>query len=211
MRPLGFFVADKNMEASLRGLFSRSEWHQSIGCTRVDVMPSDVRVASGYADPGLYAHAAELLRSESGIYERIVVMVDAEWEGSPGPLLIKERIRDHIVKAGWHAESGLALVIDPEVDVWLWTRTDHTARALGWPDWRTLKSALEAKSLWLPTSKKPTRPKEAAEWALREKKQARSSIVYQRFASSVGLGRCTDPSFLELRAALQKWFPVESN
>lgn len=209
MRPLGFLVADKNMEASLRGLFGRSGWHQSVGCGFVDIAPSDVRVASGLADPGLYAHGAELLRAQAGIYERIVVMVDAEWEGSPGAIRIKERIRDHILNAGWPADSGLALVVEPEVDVWLWTRTDHTARALGWADWRTLEAALEARSLWLPTSTKPLRPKEAAEWALREKKKARSSIVYERFASNVGLGRCIDPAFLELRATLRKWFPQE--
>jgi hypothetical protein len=209
MRPLKFMVADKNMEACLHGLFDRPGWHESMGCARIDVVPGDVYVAAGHADSGLYAHGSELLRQLADTCEHMVVMVDAEWEGSPGVAVIEARMRAHLAKAGWPDERGLALVFDPEVDTWLWTRTDHTARALGWPNWSTLEPALVAENLWLPGAPKPPRPKEAATWALRREKRARSSNVYKRVASTVGLGRCTDPAFVALRGALQAWFPLE--
>ncbi len=104
---------------------------------------------------------------------------------------------------------GLALVLDPEVDVWLWTRTDHTARALGWPSWQTLQDVLERDQAWPEGEAKPPRPKETAEWALRQQRKPRSSTVYRQVAQTVGLGRCADPALQALRQTLQRWFPQE--
>ncbi|MCK6575631.1 hypothetical protein L6V77_31640 [Myxococcota bacterium] len=211
MRPLGFMVADKNMEASLLGLFGRDDWHRSMDCAPVDVVQDDVHVASGQADCGLYTRGNELLRPLAGQYEHMVIMVDAEWEGSPGAVLIRKQMAKHLISAGWANDRGLALVFEPEVDVWLWTRTDHTARALGWPNWSALEAALDADARWSASEAKPRRPKELAEWALRHQRKARSSLVYRRVAENVGLGRCTDPAFQRLRDALQRWFPPRSS
>jgi hypothetical protein len=207
MRPLGFMVADKNMEACVHGLLSRSEWQKSIGCSLVDVAPQDVHVAAGHADPGLYSRGRDLLRPHAGSYEHMVVMVDAEWAGSPDPRSVQMRMREHLNGAGWSDDRSLALVFEPEVDLWLWTKTDHTARALGWPAWSQLDAALAAAGHWPPDAPKPPRPKEAAEWALRRQRKPRSSSVYRDVTANVGLGRCTDASYVALRNALQTWFP----
>lgn len=209
MRTLGFLVADKNMEACLQGLFSRAGWHRSIGCAPVDVAEQDVHVAAGHADPGLYAHGGELLRPFRDKYAHMVVMVDAEWQGSPGPRAIATRLEAHLQSAGWAATHGLALVLDPEVDTWLWARGDHTARAMGWESWNQLHAALTVQKLWPADALKPPRPKEAAEWALRQRRKARSSLVYRRIAESVGLGHCVEPGFASFRKTLKIWFPAE--
>jgi len=209
MRDLGFLVADKNMEACLHGLFGRDGWRRSIRCGRVDVASTDVHVAAGHNDPGLYARGDELLRPFVGKYLHMVIMVDAEWEGSPGAQVIRARVDRHLTAAGWSDRKGLALVLEPEVDVWLWTRTDHTAKALGWERWSELDGPLATQALWAQGQAKPPRPKEAAEWALRQRRKPRSSLVYRRLAESVGLGRCTDEAFLTLKNALCRWFPLE--
>lgn len=208
MRDLGFLVADKNMEACLRGLFQRSGWWLSIGCAEVDIDKQDIHVAAGQADPGLFTRGNELLRQFTTTYAHMVVMVDAEWEGSPGADKIQSRIRAHLIDAGWSGEDGLVLVFHPEVDVWLWTKTDHTARALGWLDWIELERALGVQNWWPKDKPKPPRPKEAAEWALLQKRKARSAAVYQRIASTVGVKRCTEPAFTMLCEALRAWFPM---
>lgn len=208
MRPLGFLVADKNMEACLLGLFQRDRWWRSVGCAQVDLSQRDIHVAAGSADPGLYSRGAELLRPFSDMYDRMVVMVDAEWSGSPGLQAIQERMRAHLEAAGWRADRALALVFEPEVDLWLWTKTDHTAQALGWPSWRALAPALDTHHWWPAGEPKPPRPKEAAEWALSQKRRPRSSAIYQRITSAIGLKHCVEPAFLSLREALRTWFPV---
>ncbi|MDX9723313.1 MAG: hypothetical protein RBU37_21355 [Myxococcota bacterium] len=209
MRALGFLVADKNMEACLHGLLGRDGWHQSLGCAPVDVGERDVFVAAGHSDPGLYAHGAELLRPFQGSYEHMVVMIDAEWSGSPGVDDIQRNISSHLSRAGWSGGRGLALVLNPEVDVWLWTRTEHTARCLGWRSWSSLCAALEDAGWWTAEQSKPPRPKEAAEWALRKVREPRSSRIYRRLAETVGLSRCNDPAFVALRDAFRRWFPPD--
>ncbi|TVQ95354.1 MAG: hypothetical protein EA398_17865 [Deltaproteobacteria bacterium] len=207
MRELGFLVADSNMAHSLHGLFGRDGWHLSVGCAAVEVGREDVHTAAGQCDPGLFVRAGELLRPFSARYRRMVVMVDAEWEGSPGAEAIRLRLRKHLEAAGWKEGTGLGLVLDPEVDAWLWTRTDHTARALGWSDWSTLEPALVEGGLWSAEQPKPPRPKEAAEWALRKSRKPRSSMIYEQVAGAVSLQRCGDPALAALRDALRRWFP----
>lgn len=208
MRDLGFLVADKNIEACLHGLLEREDWHLSIGCAPVDVALDDVKVAAGQNDPGLYTRGADLLSPFSKRYRRMVVMLDSEWDGSPGPEGIEAQIKGHLSAAGWSHGTSLAVVLTPEVDVWLWTRTDHTARALGWARWSALQAPLATEGWWVAEQPKPNRPKEAAEWALRKVRKPRSSFVYKQLARTVGLGRCTDAAFITLRDTLRAWFPA---
>ncbi len=211
MNPLLFLVADKNMEHALLGFFERDCWWKAAGCGRIDIDPRrDIIVAAGQCDPGLYARARELLRPFRETHEHVVVMIDAAWDGSPGASSIRSAVSTHIETAGWSKDAGLALVLDPEVDCWLWSPTPHTATTLGWRTWEELKTALEDRSLLDPGRTKPAAPKEAAEWALRQKRRPRSSALYKRVASQVSLRRCEDPALQELVAALQSWFPPQS-
>lgn len=208
MRPLLFLVADKNMEHALRGFFERDGWHRAVPCEHFEFDANrDIRVAAGQNDSGLYTRANELLRPFHGRYERVVVMIDAKWDGSPGVERIRQRIQEHLTNAGWVDVDSLALVFDPEVDVWLWSDSPHVPKAMGWADWGALRRALEKERFLAKGAVKPQRPKEAAEWALRKKRKPRSSAVYRKIAAAVSLSRCRDPSLRELLDALSRWFP----
>ncbi len=80
------------------------------------------------------------------------------------------------------------------------------------PGWQpgTLTPWLVQQGYLLPGQAKPLRPKEAVEHAMNHKRQPRSSSVYRQLSRSVGLSRCTDPAFTELKSTLQQWFPVEA-
>ena len=212
MRDLLFYVADGNMKEAIRGFMERDALQQRVGCGPIDFdARRDIKVAKGQNDPGVYTRGAELLRPFSGEYRHAVVIVDEEWEGSPGAAAIRGRVDGHLRAVGWDA-SGLALVVCPEADVWLWTDTDHTAQALGWASWTELSAALR-QAEWLADGEvKPVRPKEAAEWALFEGPQdiKRSSALYRRVTSKVSTRRCTDGSVEALLATLQTWFPAEA-
>lgn len=212
MRDLLFRPADSNMAEAIRGLLEREQVHQVIGCRPFDFdARRDIRVATGANDPGLFTRAADLLRPFRGEYRHVVVIVDEEWQGSPGAAAIHQRLEAHLTDAGWPPPDGLALVVRPEVDVWLWSDSPHSANALGWPSWNELRPALEGQGWMGEDDVKPSRPKEAAEWALRHGagNVKRSSALYRKVAGKVSVRRCEDSALDTLLDALRRWFPEE--
>jgi hypothetical protein len=207
-----FLVADKNMAESVGGLLEREQIHRIVGCGtfRFDAR-RDIKVAAGQNDPGLYVRANELLRPLAPDYQHSVVIVDEEWDGSPGAESIERRLREHLDDAGWSAANSLALVVRPEADVWLWSDSPHSANALGWASWDALRPALEGHGLLAVGRMKPERPKEAAEWALRNcgHKAPRSAALYRQVSSRASIHRCEDYALARLLNALRAWFPAE--
>ncbi len=211
MNDLLFLVADKNMAEAVAGLLERDQVHRVIGCRPFGFdSRRDIKVAAGQNDPGLYVRANELLRPLAPDYRRAVVIVDEEWEGSPGADVIEQQLRVHLADAGWSSDAALALVVRPEADVWLWSESPHSATALGWPSWTELRPALEGAGWIAPGQTKPERPKEAAEWALRHcgRRAPRSAALYRQVASKVSVKGCQDIALAQLLKALRAWFPA---
>lgn len=212
MNDLLFFVADKNMAEAVGGLLERDQIHRIVGCRsfKFDAR-RDIKIAAGQNDPGLYVRANELLRPLVPDYEHAVIIVDEEWEGSPGADEIARRLRAHLDDAGWSEANSLGLVVRPEADVWLWSDSPHSATALGWASWDVLRPALEKQGLLAADRAKPERPKEAAEWALRNcgHKAPRSAALYRQISSHVAIERCEDDALTRLLNALRAWFPAE--
>ena len=82
----------------------------------------------------------------------------------------------------------------------------QTLRYKGQPPLRQL---LADNGWWPLGAAKPPRPKEAAQWVLRQTRQPRSSAIYQQLAVQVSTKGCTDAAFGELNATLQAWYPQE--
>lgn len=212
MNDLLFFVADKNMAEAVGGLLERDQVHRIIGCApfRFDAR-RDIRVAAGQNDPGLYVRANELLRPLAADYAHAVLIVDEEWEGSPGAGEIERALRIHLDDVGWSTANSLGLVVQPEADVWLWSDSPHSATALGWTSWDVLRPRLEQEGLLNSRRCKPERPKEAAEWALRhgEHRRPRSAALYREVSSRVSIARCEDDALARMLTSLRSWFPAE--
>jgi hypothetical protein len=213
MKDLLVYVADGNMAAAVSGLLNRSSIHQAIGCAQFSFdSRSDIKTAAGLNDPGVYTRADELMRPFAREYRHAVVIVDEEWTGSPGAQAIEQQLRSHLERAGWPPEQGLVLVVSPEADVWLWSDSPHSATALGWESWDSLRQALESSGYLLAGQPKPTRPKEAAEWAARNgpKHVQRSSRRYSEVSSKISVRRCQEPAFQAFLNQLRIWFPQEA-
>ena len=136
-------------------------------------------------------------------------MLDCEWEGSPGKAAIEAHITERLVDSGWAAESVKVIAIDPELENWLWQDKPQVAEALRYTGQPPLRQLLADKGLWPLDAVKPPRPKEAAQWVLRQTRQPRSSAIYQQLAVQVSTKGCTDAAFGELNATLQAWYPQE--
>lgn len=212
MRDLLVYVADGNMAEAVGGLLDRNQAHLAIGCGPfLFDSRTDIKVAKGQNDPGVYTRADALMQPYAKEYTHAVVIVDEEWDGSPGASAIAKRLCEHLINAGWPADRALALVVSPEADVWLWSDSPHTAAALGWESWDALRPALEQQGLLEPNQSKPSRPKEAADWALRQgpKRIPRSSKLYRQVSGKVSVHRCEDTALNEFINQLRNWFPVE--
>lgn len=109
-RDVIFLLADGGMEQVVRGFLGREQCHRSLGCAKFSFDPDlDLRVAPT-KDPGVYGTAHELLQPYEHSHQRAVVIVDADWAGSPGAPTIREHISERL-SGRW--EEFAVIVIEP--------------------------------------------------------------------------------------------------
>ena len=121
--------------------------------------------------------------------------------------IIQNEVEQKLYDDGWTDRSKV-IVIDPELEAWVWNESPHTARVLGWKEgYSKLQVWLRGQGLWPADDLKPPDPKQAFRRALKVKGRQRSSSLFVKLADSVGLGKCQDPAFMELKSTLLKWFP----
>lgn len=210
MRDCIFLLADTNMHAAFEGFFSRPGFHKSLGCGEFDFDPRlDIKVAAGDNDSGLYTRGHELLRTFHQTYRRAVMVLDAEWEGSPSAEAIKEHITRQIQTTEWENGTFRVIVIDPELENWIWQRNDHVARGLGFDSMQVLMEDPDIQRAWPKDSPKPNQPKDILELLLRKRRIPRSSAIYRKITSQVSVRNCQDTAFQELTCTLRTWFPSE--
>ncbi len=209
MRDCIFLLADSNMEAAFKGFLCRDQFHRSLQCGAFDFNPGkDLKVASGDNDPGLYTRGHELLKPFIQTHSHAILVLDSEWDGSPGAEAIDAYISKNLYQSGWAEDNCKVIVIDPELENWIWQRNDNVARHLGLGSASNFPNAI-ADDVWPVGQTKPDHPKETLEAVLRTNRIPRSSSIYQNITSRVSVSRCEDQSFLLLRSTLQTWFPVE--
>jgi hypothetical protein len=193
-------VADKNMEAAFKGLLSRPQ------AFNVRPFTFDVFVHP-YRDPGCRLEGANFLRHFHRQYQYGLIVYDREGSGSHESRERLEKLGEiNLQQFSWE-DRGKVIVIDPELEVWVWSRSPHIANALGWSEGESsLRNWLVQNGLAQDENAKPNRPKEAMEAALRQVKKPRSSSIYQQIAERVSLQGHTEPAFLKLKTLLSSWF-----
>lgn len=211
-RPCVILVADSNMAATFRGYFKRDSWYLSLGCAPFDIntdVGADLLVDEGGNDPGVYTKGHELLRPYQGSHHRALVVLDCEWDGSPGKSAIIAHITANLVASGWAEDAVKVIAIDPELENWLWQDKPQVSDVLRYRGEKSLRQHLADSGRWPADAAKPPRPKEAAEWVLKQTRQPRSSAIYQKLAEHISIKGCTDAAFVEMHSALIEWFPLE--
>jgi phenylpyruvate tautomerase PptA (4-oxalocrotonate tautomerase family) len=205
-------VADSNMAAIFRGYFNREGWQLSLGCAPFEIntdVGADLLVDEGGNDPGVYTKGHELLRPFQGSHHHALVVLDCEWDGSPGKEAIVARITANLVASGWAEDAVKVIAIEPELENWLWQDKPHVANVLRYKGDKSLRQHLADSGLWPADAAKPPRPKEAAEWVLKQTRQPRSSAIYFKLAEHISIKGCTDAAFAEMHTVFLTWFPLE--
>src|SRR5262249_54892756 len=89
--------------------------------------------------------------------------LDHAWDGSPDVELLEQTIKSNMLSSGWRTDRVVVIVIDPELEAWLWQDSPHVATALRFTQHPSLRQGLEAQGLWDATAAKPSDPKRAVE------------------------------------------------
>lgn len=199
-------TADKNMKYAVEGLLNRPE------ALKIRPVRWSVYIHPE-SDPGCLLRSDTFLRSFVNRYSHAIVMFDREGSGCQSKARreeLEEEVACSLARNGWQ-ERASAIVIDPELENWVFSDSPEVDAAIGWKsDYPSLRGWLKEKGFYKPGRAKPFPPKEALEAALRYARMPRSSYIYGRLAERVGLGRCTDRAFQKLKETLQSWFPVHS-
>jgi hypothetical protein len=199
-RDLIVVVPDKHTEQALTAILARPH---ALGIRPIRYA---VRVHP-HRDPGCYGTAHELVSTFAHEAEHALVVFDRAWDGAPSNdrVVLQGHVEEQL-RADW-GERGACVVIDPELEVWVWSTSPHVADALGWrgrqPD---LRSWLQQSGLWPADLAKPTDPKEAFLQAVRHVRVPPSAAQFRQLGETVGLRGCVDPAFNDLLAVLRRWF-----
>ena len=202
-RDLFVLVADLELSNALDGLLSRPA---SLPIRKVafDIERHPNR------DSGCRSDAVEYLRPYRNRYRRALIVFDRHGCGSGMPREDVERnIEQRLGRNGWDGRAKV-IVIDPELEVWVWGDSPVVARVLGWGDeHRELRRWLNSQGLWLAGHPKPADPKKAMQEAMRYKRSKQSARRFSELARAVDFDGCQDPAFLKLKQTLRAWFPAD--
>jgi hypothetical protein len=200
MKDLVLLVADKNAHFALNGALGRPE---TLGIRPIEF---EFRVHPG-RDGGTRKTGPEMLALERRRFNHALLVLDFEGCGTDSPdALALEAQLDGRMNGSWK-NQGKAIVIEPELDVWVWGSDNAVEVAIEWPLGKSLRDWLRDQGFAFNENEKPVRPKEALETALRVPAFPRSSALYQHIASRISLPRCKDAAFIRLRNQLLAWFP----
>ncbi len=194
-------VADKNTSSALEGILKRP---MSLGIREIRF---EIHVHPE-SDPGCLKRSTDLLRLFAKTCEHGLVVFDRDGCGKEGKTRsdLEQEVQGNLARNGWNDRAEV-IVIDPELETWVWSDSPHVSGELGWKeDAPPLRAWLHQQGyLANEAEAKPTRPKEAMEAILRKTKTPRSSAIYNSLASKVSFDHCQDPAFQKLKTTLRAW------
>ena len=202
-RDLIVLVADKDQQSLVTSVLSRPD---SLG---IKPIAFDTKYNPTH-DAGTRTQHYEILRSFLRTHEYALVLFDREGCGveSRSAEEIEENVVDELSACGWRGRCK-AIVIDPEVEIWIWSDSPHVDKCLGWHGRDpSLRTWLRERGEWVVDQKKPLDPKKAYLDALRQVRKSNSSSIFSEVGRKVSLSRCSDPSFMRFKNALRTWFPA---
>jgi len=187
------------MEFALRGALSR---HHALGINPVTV---DFRQHPN-RDGGARTTGPEILALEADRFRHALLVLDHEGSGSSETAVELEKALDKELEATW-GDRAKAIVIEPELDTWMWGSDNLLRQLLNWPFNESIREWLKNKGFEFAPDNKPERPKEAMEAVFPVCRMPRSASNYQRIAERISLSRCSDEAFNRLQGRLREWFP----
>jgi len=213
-RKVVFLVPCNAINMSVTGFFERENMHQEIECDMFDFEPArDIKKIPRGNDYGVWKEAHNYLQSLTGLYEKAVVLVDAQFPGSPGAEAVKADIENNMLSVGWDENDFIVCVFDPELEALMWQEDNallteiikFNAHNEGLNQWLIDNHWVQGGGML------PDKPKEALEDAIklnRAGKNIRLTVVCKKYAKQAEFADCVHVCFTSLIQQFRQWFPV---
>lgn len=212
MRDVVFFVADGTMEQAFLGFLTRNDKHKhyNLDTAPFDFDPAQDLIRIPGNDPGVFNSAPEWVLGHTSKHRHAVVVFDLDHGTEYETSYLRDDLTKRIRGTGWTEDRFKVIVIEPELEAWIWQRNQKVAKSLKFASVpEMVKAVQDAKIDWPDGQDKPSRPKEALEAvATKRRGIGFSSAIHKSITSVVSATACQDAAFQELKATLQAWFPV---
>lgn len=193
--------ADLDIEQAVKGLLARPA-ALKIRSPRYKLVRDPM---SGH-DGGTFRRAQTVLAPFCSDPQcRALVLFDRAWDGAPSSdvKVLAESVERRLAPQ-W-GDRARCVVLDPEIEIWVFSDSPHVEAVLGFPSGR-LRSWLREQGQWPIDKAKPPDPKVALRRALSQSRIKPSAALFCDLASKVGLDRCIDPSFRLFVEIMRMWF-----
>lgn len=219
MRDCVFLVADGHMRAVFSAFLGLAHKHTKLGTSPFGFDAERDLICSGSRDSGndplVMKHGPSLLRPYKETHRHAVVVLDFAFEHKKTPQEIIAELKRAMIGAGWEDSRFEVVVIQPELEVWLWQDNpclqEIFYRNLS-PQERAstppLRDWLREQTLWPDCHPKPPDPKSAMKQAASAFRAGSPSAVFSEVFRRISTHGCQDVAFHSLRDALRRWFPV---
>ena len=202
-RDLIVLVPDADMEFAIRSVLRRAD------ALKTRPIKFDVH-RHLQRDAGCRSDCHNYLRLYLDDYQHAVVLFDHEGSGEETLARgrLERKVEDILGRNGWNDRAAV-VVIDPELEAWVWSDSPVVDEVLGWrgrtpPLRKWIRS--QAEFSWSKTAGKPGRPKEALDAALRLAGKQHSPSVFEDLGARVSVDRCVDRAFGKPKKVLTRWF-----
>jgi hypothetical protein len=202
MKDLLVLAADLDAELLLKSLLPKIPTIEDCQAMTFDIIRHPQR------DPGVVGKTVDLVRPYIDDYRFLLVVLDHEGSGREGQSrnTLESYIENLLGLIGWQARNS-CVVIEPELESWLWVNETHLHDILDWSDRSGVYSWITEKNFQFhANSMKPVRPKEAFEAVLRKQGIPRSSSLYAMLGQKASYKQCVDPSFEKFITTIKRWF-----
>lgn len=202
-KDLIILVADQDTKNLLDGLLPRVHKIEKFREFTFDIKVHINR------DNGVLTNGVSFLRNFLSTHCFAIAIFDFEGcgrENSQTRYAIEDNFENDLVKNGWTTSNCASIVIEPEIESWIWVKSPHLPNAIDWSLSDNVYKWLEDNKYISVGQVKPSRPKEAFEAALRVCSVARSPSLYKAIASKASYKHCQDVSLWKLIETLRRWF-----
>lgn len=206
-RDLIILLADLDAENTVRALLDHRTAELKIRPLTYETNRHSMR------DSGCFRQAHDFVRNYTRSHGHALVIFDRHGCGKDSGAAeeIEAEVEKRLHRNGWTDDNSACVVLDPELEIWVWTKSIETARILGFgPDDDALTAFLCANNLLKQGEHKPSDPKVAMEQCLRRNRKPRSARTFSELAEQVRFAGCEDRAFQKFRRILETWFGVPS-
>lgn len=209
-RDLFVIVPDLDMENTIKTLLCYRQPALNIQLDfNPDRPPQGDLLRYAGRDSGCFRDAINILRAPQRTHQHAILIFDRDGCGAKDMdrKWIESKVERELCDNGWEPEKIAVIVIEPELEAWVWANSPHVANVLGWrDDPMALRPFLLKSGFWEAGLEKPRDPKAAMWAALREQGKPVGARIFAELAKRVGLADCRDAAFQKLRSRLLDWF-----